>query len=78
MIPHPKMMQAVTDQRWHEVQVRTQRERLAMTAHEQMPGGTDLPTLRVRVVNAVRIRLPILGRCLDIGMPRDAQRSAVP
>lgn len=28
MIPHPKTMQMVTDQRWHELKVRVARERL--------------------------------------------------
>jgi hypothetical protein len=28
MIPHPKTMQMVTDQRWHELQLRVARERL--------------------------------------------------
>ena len=30
MIPHPKTMQMLTDQRWHELQVRVARERLGM------------------------------------------------
>jgi hypothetical protein len=30
MIPHPKTMQMVTDQRWHELQVQVARERLGM------------------------------------------------
>ena len=30
MIPHPKTMQMVTDQRWHELQVRVAHERLGM------------------------------------------------
>ena len=39
--PHPKTMQMVTDQRWHELQVKTHRERLGMTADEQQPGATS-------------------------------------
>ena len=35
MLPHPKTMQTMTDQRWHELQVKTHRERLAMTTHGQ-------------------------------------------
>ena len=30
MIPHPKTMQMVTDQRWHELQGEVARERLGM------------------------------------------------
>ena len=32
MIPHPKTIQTVTDQRWRELQVQVARERLGMTA----------------------------------------------
>ena len=41
MIPHPKTMQMVTDQRWDELQVKTRRERLGMATHEQQPGSTS-------------------------------------
>jgi hypothetical protein len=66
-------MQAVTDQRWHELQVKTHRERLAMTTHVQQPGATR----RVLAVTAVRRLHSILGHRPDIGMPRDVQRPAV-
>jgi hypothetical protein len=78
MIPHPKTMQMVTDQRWDELQVKTHRERLAMTTHGQQPGAPSRATLRLHVVNAVRTRRPIFGRRLEIGMPRGAQRSLIP
>ena len=32
MIPHPQTMQMVTDQHWHELQVRVARERLGTSA----------------------------------------------
>ena len=78
MIPHPKTMQVVTDQRWHEVQVRTHRERLAMTTSGQAPRASHLATLRLHVAHAVRMLQSILGRRLDIGMPRDAQQPVIP
>ena len=34
MLPHPKTMQTMTDQRWHELTIKTQRERLARIIHE--------------------------------------------
>jgi hypothetical protein len=78
MIPHPKTMQMVTDQRWDELQVKTRRERLGMTTHEQQPGTASRATLRLHVCNAVRMLQPILGRHVEIGMPHDARRTAVP
>jgi hypothetical protein len=78
MIPHPKTMQSITDQRWHELQVRTHCERLAMTTRGQTPWAAYLATLRLRVVNAVRVTQPILGRRLEIRMSGDAQRPVVP
>ena len=78
MIAHPKTMQTVIDQRWHELRVETQRERLAMTAQEQTPGGTPLPTLRLRVVSAMRMLPPILSRGLELRVSGDARRPAVP
>jgi len=78
MIPHPKTMQAVTDQRWHELQVKTHRERLAMTTHQQTPKTTHRAALRRLVVTLVRM-LP-LGLCWrpEIGSSPDARRAAVP
>ena len=78
MIAHPKTMQTVIDQRWHELRVEVERERLAMTALEQIPATTPLATLRLRVVNAVRVTQLILRRHLAIGMPRGAKRSLIP
>ena len=78
MIPHPKTMQSITDQRWHELQIRTHRERLAMTALEQPPAATFIPTLRLHVANAVQMLQPILARHWEIGMLRGAQRSLIP
>jgi hypothetical protein len=68
MIPHPKTMQMVTDQRWHELQVKTHRERLAMITRGQQPGAASRATLRLHVVNAVRLLRPRIGRHLEIGM----------
>ena len=42
MIPHPKTMQVVTDQRWHEVQVRVAHERLGMTTL-RAAGNREIP-----------------------------------
>ena len=78
MIPHPKTMQAVTDQHWHQLRVETQRERLAMTSREQQAEATHHATLRLHVVSALRMLQPIFGPRLDIGMPRDAQRPVIP
>jgi hypothetical protein len=53
MIPHPKTMQMVTDQRWHELQVRVARERLGM-ATRRAAGNREIshyPT-RCRVAAA--------------------------
>jgi hypothetical protein len=78
MIPHPKTMQMVTDQRWHELQVKTHRERLAMITRGQQPGAASRATLRLPVVNAVRMLRPNFSRHLEIGVPRGAQRSLIP
>ena len=78
MVAHPKTMQTVIDQRWHELRVETQRERITMTAREQFPQATPLEMLRLRVVNAVQMLPPIFGGRLNVAMPRNAQRPAVP
>jgi hypothetical protein len=78
MIPHPNTMQMVTDQRWHELQVKTRRERLGMTTHEQQPGATSRATLRVHVVDVVRKLQQHFGRRLAPGISHDARRPAVP
>jgi hypothetical protein len=77
MIPHPKTMQMVTDQRWHELQVKTHRERLAMITRGQQPGAASRATLRLPVVNAVRMLRPNFCRHLQIRVPRGAQRSLI-
>lgn len=43
MIPHPKTMQMVTDQRWHELQVRVARERLVVITPLAAGKSGDLP-----------------------------------
>jgi hypothetical protein len=78
MVAHPKTMQTVIDQRWHEVRVEVDRERLAMIALEHPSAATPMATLRLHGANAMRMLSPILGRHLDIGMPRGAQRSLIP
>jgi hypothetical protein len=78
MIAHPKTMQTVIDQRWHELRVEVERERLSMTALEQTAAVTPVATLRLRVAKAVRMLQPILGRHWEIGMLRGAQRSLIP
>ena len=78
MLPHPKTMQTMTDRRWHELTIKTQRERLAMTTLGQTPGATYLATLRLLFVNAVRMRQPILVRRQETRMAGEAQRPAVP
>ena len=78
MLPHPKTMQTMTDQRWHELTIKTQRERLAMTTLGQTPGATYLATLRLLFVNAVRMLQPILVRRQEMRMAGEAQRPAVP
>jgi hypothetical protein len=78
MIAHPKTMQTVIDQRWHELRVEVNRERLAMTALEQTPAATPIATLRLHVGNAVRMLQPILARHWEIGMLCGAQRSLIP
>lgn len=78
MLPHPKTMQTVIDQRWHELRVEVEDERLTMTAPEQTLAATPIASLRLHVGNAVRLLQPILGHRLAIGMPRDAQRSLIP
>ena len=78
MVAHPKTMQMVIDQRWHELRVEVERERLAMTALEQTPAATPFATLRLHVGNSVRTLQPLLGHHLAIGMPRGAQRSLIP
>jgi hypothetical protein len=77
MIPHPKTMQMVTDQRWDELQVKTHRERQGMTTHGQQPGAASRATLRLPVVNAVRMLRPNFCRHLQIRVPRGAQRSLI-
>jgi hypothetical protein len=77
MIAHPKTMQMVIDQRWHELHAEVDRERLAMTSLEQTPAATPFATLRLRVAEAVRMVQPIRGGHLEIRMPRNAQRPAV-
>ena len=78
MVAHPKSMQTVIDQRWHELRVETQRERRVMSALEQTPAATPVATLRLRLANAVRMLPAVLGRDVDMGMPRSVQRSLVP
>ena len=78
MVAHPKTMQTVIDQRWHELRVATQRERLVMTAREQTPAVAPTATLRLHVINAVRMLPVILSRPVAIGMPRRIQRSLTP
>ncbi len=78
MVAHPKTMQTVIDQRWHELRVETQRERITMTAREQTPAVAPTATLRLHVINAVRMLPPIFGGRLNVAMPRNAQRPAVP
>ena len=78
MVAHPKTMQIVIDQRWRELRVEVDRERLAMTPHEQTPGGTPLPPLWLRVVTAVRMLLPIFSRGSEIRMSGDSQQPAIP
>jgi hypothetical protein len=77
MVAHPKSMQTVIDQRWHELHVEVDRERLAMTALRQIPAATPPAWLRLLLANAVRTLHPILGRDLEIGMPRGVQRSLI-
>ena len=77
MIAHPKTMQIVIDQRWHDLRVEVDHERLAMTALEQTPAATPYATLRLHIANAARAPYPILGRDREIGMPRGAQRSLI-
>lgn len=43
MIPHPKTMQMVTDQRWHELQVRVARERLGLITRRAAGKSGDIP-----------------------------------
>jgi hypothetical protein len=78
MIAHPKTMQIVIDQRWHELRVEVDRERLAMTALEQPPAASPVASLRLRVADAVRKLQPIRGGRLELGMSGEAQRPAVP
>ena len=77
MIAHPKTMQTVIDQRWHELRVEVDLERLAMTALEQTPAATPFATLRLHIANAVRKLHPILGGDLEFGMPRGFRRSLI-
>jgi hypothetical protein len=78
MVAHPKTMQTVIDQRWHELRVEVERERRAMTTLEQTPAATPIATLRLHVGNPVRMLQASLGRHLANGMPRGAQRSLIP
>jgi hypothetical protein len=78
MVAHPMSMQTVIDQRWHEVRVEVDRERLAMTALEQPPAASAVATLRLRIATAVQMLQPIRGGRLEIGISGDAQRPAVP
>jgi hypothetical protein len=78
MLPHPKTMQSITDQRWHELRVRTHRERLAMTTREQTLVVTPIATLRLRIVNTVRWPRPIFGRRPEVRLSGDVQQLGIP
>ena len=78
MLPHPKTMQTMTDQRWHELTVKTQHERLAMTTQGQTRQATYLAPLRLLCVNAVRMVPPILARRQEIRTAGDAQQLVIP
>jgi hypothetical protein len=78
MLPHPKTMQTMTDQRWHELTVKTQHERLAMTIQRQTRQATYLTPLRLMFVNAVRMLPPILARHQEIRAAGDAQQLVIP
>ena len=77
MIAHPKTMQIVIDQRWQELRVETLRERRVMTALEQTPAATPFAAPWLRLANVVRMLNPILGRDVEIGMPRSVRRSLI-
>jgi hypothetical protein len=78
MLPHPKTMQAITDQHWQDLRIKTGRERLAMTTHGQTPGATHLAPLRLRVGNAVRRLRPIFTRRQEVRLSGDAQQLGIP
>jgi hypothetical protein len=77
MIARPKTMQTAIDQRWHDLRVEVDRERLAMTAREQSPVAAPPAWLRLLLANAVRKLHPILGGDLEFGMPRGFRRSLI-
>ena len=77
MIAHPKAMQIVIDQRWHELRVEIDHERLAMTAREHPPVAAPPAWLRLYIANAVGKLHPILGGDLEFGMPRGFRRSLI-
>jgi len=78
MLPHPKTMQAITDQHWQDLRIKTGRERLAMTTHRQTGGTAPLATLRLRGGNPVRLLRPIFGRRQEVRLSRDAQQLGIP
>jgi hypothetical protein len=78
MLPHPKTMQAITDQRWQDLRIKTGRDRLAMTTHRQTGGTAPLATLRLRGGNPVRLLWPIFGRRQEVRLSGDAQQLGIP
>ena len=77
MVAHPKTMQIVIDQRWHDLRVEIDHEQLAMTARAQSPVAAPPAWLRLYIANAVRKLHPILGGDLEFGMPRGYRRSLI-
>jgi hypothetical protein len=70
-------MQAITDQRWHELCVEVDRERLVLTTHGQTPEAKPQPPLQLLFVNAMRMLQPMLARRLETRISGAARRTAI-